>query len=166
MWMDAKGSTVLSDSECLRQLALVAGRGQVGRLGISTGQAPVIIPVNFTVVGRHLLLRAGEGFTAQAANHQLVAFEVDFADAERGEAISVLARGLARLNREPTPDELALAPQPLVPEPGAMVLTIRIDVLTGRRFILPGAASPPEGSGEDQPAPGEHPMPSFSSAGV
>jgi hypothetical protein len=48
----------------------------------------------------------------------------------------VLARGLAALVESPTEARLA-AVRPLVPEPGDMILTIRPDVLTGRRFAVP-----------------------------
>ena len=48
MWIDAKGSTVLPAPECLRLLALSAKAGGIGRLGVATDHAPVVIPVNFS----------------------------------------------------------------------------------------------------------------------
>jgi hypothetical protein len=65
-----------------------------------------------------------------------VAFEVDHVDGKAGGAWSVLVRGLATLIETPTDSELGAAAAPLVPQPGDKVLTIRPDILTGRRFNL------------------------------
>jgi hypothetical protein len=53
-------------------------------------------------------------------------------------AWSVLVRGLATVL---TPDSqrdigVKVMPDPIVPEPGEMILSIRADVVTGRRFPL------------------------------
>jgi len=147
MWMDAKGSDVLSPPECKRLLAVAAKDGLTGRLGVPTDRAPVITPVNFTFVDHQIVLRVGAGFIAGAAGGRLIAFEVDHVDSDGGVAWSVLVRGLATLVEVPEVAQLASAPRPSVPEPGAMVLTIRPDVVTGRRFaIRPRAARamPPE----------------------
>ncbi len=73
---------------------------------------------------------------SHAADGHLVAFEVDSIDAERSEAWSVLVRGLARSLPSPSERYLDAAAQPLVPEPGDMVLVLRPDLVTGRRFGL------------------------------
>ena len=135
MWIDGKGSTVLPAPECKRLLAVVARAGGIGRLGIATDQAPVVVPVNFTLQEGEILARVGAGFFSRAAAGHLVAFEVDQVDSDAGVAWSVLVRGLATLNESPTEVELA-AVHPLVPEPGDMVMAIRQDILTGRRFDL------------------------------
>jgi nitroimidazol reductase NimA-like FMN-containing flavoprotein (pyridoxamine 5'-phosphate oxidase superfamily) len=136
MWMDAKGATVLPTPECKRLLALVAKRGEIGRLGLSTSRAPIVIPVNFTFDEGQVLARVGGGSSPRKASGQLVAFEVDDVDLEAGTAWSVLVRGLATLIELPTRTELSAAARPLVPEPGDMVLVIRPDILTGRRFEI------------------------------
>ncbi len=133
MWIDAKGSTVLSPPECMQLLAVAARDMGVGRLGVATEQAPVITPVNFSLWDRRVLVRVGAGFLTQAAAGQLVAFEVDHVDPAAGTAWSVLVRGLAVLVDTPTKDQI-MAAEPLVPEPGNEVLLVRPDVLTGRRF--------------------------------
>jgi hypothetical protein len=102
---------------------------------VATEQAPVIIPVNFSLWDRRVLVRVGAGFLTQAAAGQLVAFEVDHVDPAAGTAWSVLVRGLAVLVDTPTKDQI-MAAEPLVPEPGNEVLLVRPDVLTGRRFTL------------------------------
>jgi nitroimidazol reductase NimA-like FMN-containing flavoprotein (pyridoxamine 5'-phosphate oxidase superfamily) len=120
--------------ECRRLLAVAAKEGRVGRIGVGTDQAPVVIPLNFTFHEGQVKARVGPGFLSQAAAGQLVAFEVDHIDEDAGWAWSVLVRGLATLIEAPTETEFAAAAQPLVPEPGDMVLTVRPDILTGRRF--------------------------------
>jgi hypothetical protein len=65
-----------------------------------------------------------------------VAFEVDEVNEGTGLAWSVLVRGLAILVDNPTETELGMAAEPLVPEPGDMVLTVRPDRITGRRFAV------------------------------
>ena len=91
MWIDAKGSTVLPTPECRRLLATGARDVGVGRLGLATEQAPVIIPVNFTILERQILVRVVKGFFSEAAAGRLVAFEVDHVDPVAGIAWSVLA---------------------------------------------------------------------------
>jgi hypothetical protein len=139
--MDAKGSAVLPAPECKRLLAVAARGDGVGRLGIATDDAPVIVPVNFSLQEGQVLIRVGSGFMSEAASGQLVAFEVDRVDRETGTAWSVLVRGLARLIESPSEMQLGAA-HPLVPEPGDMVLMIRPDVLSGRRFGLRGTRAP------------------------
>jgi uncharacterized protein len=94
----------------------------------------VVVPVNFTVHDGQILARVGGGFVSRTADGHLVAFEVDDVDTGAGVAWSVLVRGLATLIASPTEAELAAAAIPLVPEPGDMVLVIRPDAVTGRRF--------------------------------
>ena len=136
MWIDGKGSTVLTRPECKRLLAVAASNQEVGRLGVATDQAPVVVPVNFSVRDGHVRARVGPGFVSQAAAGHLVAFEVDQVDLDSGVAWSVLVRGLATLIESPTETQLGDAAHPLVPEPGDMVMVIRPDILTGRRFDL------------------------------
>ncbi len=44
MLIDEKGSTVIPSPECMRLLAVKAKEGEIGRVGIATDQAPLIIP--------------------------------------------------------------------------------------------------------------------------
>ena len=135
MWIDQRGSVVLDPPECKRLLATAAKLELVGRIGVATDQAPVVLPVNFTVHDGQIQARIGSGFLADAADNTLVAFEVDRVDPDGG-AWSVLVRGLATVISSPTGAELDLAATPLVPEPGDHVLVVRPDLLTGRRFEL------------------------------
>lgn len=134
MWIDQHGSEVLERNEALRLLALVAHERGTARLGIPTSGAPLIYPVNFTYDDAGVLIRLGRGTVAKVAG-RLVAIEVDRVDERQGEAWSVLLRGHARIipssiaSRHPIPD-------PLPPSPGDLVLFIRGDDVTGRRFRL------------------------------
>lgn len=44
MLIDEKGSTVIPSPACMRLLAVKAKEGEIGRVGIATDQAPLIIP--------------------------------------------------------------------------------------------------------------------------
>jgi nitroimidazol reductase NimA-like FMN-containing flavoprotein (pyridoxamine 5'-phosphate oxidase superfamily) len=119
---------------------MVAKDEGIGRLALvldeAPDQAPVVIPVNFRLHEGQLFLRLGEGTISGAADQHLVAFEVDRVDRKAGQAWSVLARGFARLVRSPDKRQLEATAHPLVPEPGGMVLILRPNLVTGRRFEL------------------------------
>jgi hypothetical protein len=136
MWLDTKGSTVLGASECLRLLAMAARDTGFGRLGISTPGAPIILPVNFSLVEHHVLVRVGNDTFSHEAPGRLVAFEVDHVNASVGMAWSVLVRGLASVVEDPDASTMAAAPVPFVHDPGETLITVRPDVITGRRFEI------------------------------
>jgi hypothetical protein len=151
MWIDAKGSTVLPAAECMRLLAVTAKRGGVVRLAIPTDGAPVVVPVNFTLRDRQIWIRVGRGFLSHEAAGRLVAVEADDVDATAGTAWSVLARGLATLIETPSEAERAAAGHPLVVNPGAMVLVVRPDVITGRQFeIVPRSQGLPAAHSQER----------------
>ncbi len=119
MWTDQRGSEVLPLAECVRLLAMAAKRGQTGRLAVSTEQAPIIQPVNFTYHEHRIVVRLGSGHLAEVIPGTLVAFEVDHVDRDAHEAWSVLVRGLATALEESDPQPTSdVGPAPLVPAPG------------------------------------------------
>ena len=136
MWVDRRGSEILPRAECLRLVALAANQHAVGRLGLSTRGSPVIVPVNFSYRDSTVLLRLGPATAARAAGN-LVSFEVDRIDEEAAQGWSVLIRGLA-LGLDPGEGRRwrRCLPQPLIPIPGDDLLSIRADVVTGRRFPI------------------------------
>lgn len=137
MWTDQRGSELLPLAECVRLLAKAAKTGLTGRLGISTQQAPIIQPVNFSYYDHRIVVRLGSGHLVDIITGALVAFEVDQVDGDAQEAWSVLVRGLASPLEGPEREALAKdIPTPLVPRQGDMVFVIRLDVVTGRRFPL------------------------------
>ena len=71
---DANGLEVLAADECLQLLRTQA----VGRIGLSSGALPVVLPVHFAIVGDEIMLCARQGTTLDAATRKaIVAFEVD-----------------------------------------------------------------------------------------
>jgi hypothetical protein len=135
MWVDQRGSEILAAPECLRLVALAAKENRIGRLATNGGQAPLVVPLNFTIYDGQVAVRIGPGRLSETVPGSLVAFEVDRIESEGGDAWSVLIRGLASpLDPGALPLEVGFVPQPLVPTPGEIVLLIRPDVITGRRF--------------------------------
>jgi hypothetical protein len=135
-------------------LAVAAKDDHIGRLAVMEGQSPLVVPLNFTFHDRGVLVRVGPGRLSELVPGSLVAFEVDRLEPDRGEAWSVLVRGLASALAPGDIDPgVGAMPQPLVPEPGEQVIFIRPDVITGRRFRLAARAE------SDAPvASGVHPM--------
>ncbi len=82
----------LSREECVALLGTV----QVGRVGITVGGLPVILPVNFTAADDSVLFRTVAGTKLAAATRRtVVAFEADHFDEDVDRGWSVLVRGMA-----------------------------------------------------------------------
>jgi nitroimidazol reductase NimA-like FMN-containing flavoprotein (pyridoxamine 5'-phosphate oxidase superfamily) len=141
---EAHTLALLSRPECLR---LLAG-GVLGRVGLSVGALPVILPVNYLLAGRDVVFRTAPGSKLDATTrHAVVAFEVDGADPVHQTGWSVLVIGVATAVGD-THELEALRALPLQPWSGNhkdRFVRIATDVITGRR-ILPGppGPSPPE----------------------
>ena len=92
--VDSAGFEVLDEEECY---ALLAG-ASLGRVGVTVGAMPAIFPVNFALVGRHVVFSTGLGTKLTAAlAGSVVAFEADWADETGGAAWSVQAVGRSTL---------------------------------------------------------------------
>jgi len=137
MWIDERGSEVLTAPECHRLLAVGAEEHRHGHLGISQPGAPIVLPLNYAVHGTDVLVQIGEG-VFERVESQLVAFQVDGASAAPGtggpppQIWSVLLQGLAVEESQDVPGEHI--PHPQVAIPGERLVRIRADVVTGRRF--------------------------------
>jgi nitroimidazol reductase NimA-like FMN-containing flavoprotein (pyridoxamine 5'-phosphate oxidase superfamily) len=124
----------LSESRCRELL----GSGVVGRIGLCTAEGPVIVPVNFSVVGEKVIIRTAPGtVVASEAPGRQVAVEIDHVDYETHQGWSVLATGTA----EVVTDEAELArirrtwnPQPWASGNRTLYLAIRWRQLSGRRL--------------------------------
>jgi nitroimidazol reductase NimA-like FMN-containing flavoprotein (pyridoxamine 5'-phosphate oxidase superfamily) len=80
-------------SACLRLLATAT----LGRVGVSSGALPSVLPVNFRFDGRQILIRTGTGTKLDAAlDNAVVAFEVDEIDPVAHASWSVMVTGIAR----------------------------------------------------------------------
>ncbi len=92
MTLDGVGAEALSRSDCLRLLDTAPW----GRVAISIGALPSILPVQFALEGESIVFRAAPGGALDAATRgTVVAFEADGVQPELG-PWSVLVVGTAR----------------------------------------------------------------------
>jgi uncharacterized protein len=143
--VDRNGLEVLGRDACLDLLATAT----LGRIGVSSGALPSVVPVNFRFDGRQILIRTGVGTKLDAAvANAVVAFEVDEIDLVAHTGWSVMVTGIARELTEP--GELATAQTPPLARwaPGTdhRVIAISPELVSGRR-IVPRLAAP---SGADR----------------
>jgi len=124
---------ILDEDECLALL----DREPVGRLALSAGALPVVLPVNFTVVDQTIVFASAPGLKLDAAQAGVVAcMEIDGFDVFSRGGWSVLATG--RLEEITDPDRLARARQ-LPVSPWAVpdadhYIQMPIQLLSGRRI--------------------------------
>lgn len=114
---------------------------EVGRLAfVARRETPEVLPVNYVVDGREVVVCSGVGPKLQAAQrHDRVAFEVDAFDRLDRSGWSVVVHGRAHV--VPPGDHLASVPQPWATGSRHHVLRIVPERVTGRR--LEGGAEPP-----------------------
>jgi nitroimidazol reductase NimA-like FMN-containing flavoprotein (pyridoxamine 5'-phosphate oxidase superfamily) len=144
MRLDHNGLEVLDRDECLRLL----GGAVIGRVGVSSGALPRVLPVNFRLDGDRILIRTGRGTKLDAATvNAVVAFEVDDIDPDDQTGWSVLVTGVAREVTDPA--ELAAvraAPLARWAPRGAddRVMAISTELVDGRRILgdVAAAATP------------------------
>ncbi|HZE41285.1 MAG TPA: pyridoxamine 5'-phosphate oxidase family protein [Stackebrandtia sp.] len=92
--MDGANLRNIDQHECLRLLASVS----VGRIAITDQAMPVILPVTFIIHGGWIVIRTTKGSKlSAAADHAVVAMEVDCIDESNHEGWSVLVVGRSRL---------------------------------------------------------------------
>ena len=145
--MDGRGGSGLRElprDRCLELLTTVA----LGRIGVSIGALPVILPVNFVVLRDQIVFRTVPGTKLDAAIvRRVVAFEADDHERDGAWGWSVLVQGVA--SEIVDPDDLAevraLALDPWAFENGAADRFVRVETtrVSGRRFGEIPPASPP-----------------------
>ncbi|HEV7525605.1 MAG TPA: pyridoxamine 5'-phosphate oxidase family protein [Acidimicrobiia bacterium] len=82
----------LSEAECRRLL----GCHTLGRVGITNGGLPLIVPVHYVYDDGVIVFRTGAGTKLRTAtNGDVLAFEVDAYDTETGRGWSVMVTGRA-----------------------------------------------------------------------
>jgi nitroimidazol reductase NimA-like FMN-containing flavoprotein (pyridoxamine 5'-phosphate oxidase superfamily) len=126
----------LSRDECMALLDTAT----VGRVGVSVGAIPAVLPVNYVMDGDAIVFRTVPGTKLDAAlTNAVVAFEADDFDWRHETGWSVLVRGIAR---EVT-DEHALARVRRLPLrswafDGDADRFVRVDaeLVTGRRIVI------------------------------
>lgn len=131
--VDRNGLVMLDRAECLRLL----GVANLGRVGLTSGALPAILPVNFYFDGDDILIRTSPGTKLEAATHDsVVAFEVDEIDPAAHTGWSVMVQGMARHVTDPV--ELARIRTLPLPRwaPGGDddIVAIRPEIVSGRRI--------------------------------
>lgn len=83
----------LSEADCMRLLATV----RVGRVAVTEGALPVVLPVSFALDGSRIVIRTAPGAVLRTPDREVVvAFEADELDPETGAGWSVLVTGTMR----------------------------------------------------------------------
>ena len=132
MEFDRNGLQVLEHEECMRLLASAS----LGRLAVSAGALPSIVPVNFLLDGDRILIRTSPGTKLSAAvTHAVVAFEVDDFDSFSHSGWSVSVTGLADEVCDTTElERIDLLPLPHWSSRGGHVIAITTELVSGRRI--------------------------------
>ena len=132
MEVDRNGLEVLSRDECMELLATAT----LGRVGVTSGALPIVLPVNFRVVGDRIVFRTGRGTKLDAASSgAVVALEVDDFDPMGHTGWSVMITGRADEVDPADADELrGLALPRWAPKGDGRVVVIRTELVSGRRI--------------------------------
>jgi hypothetical protein len=129
MTVDRNGLEVLGTEECLNLLSTE----RIGRIGITSGAMPVILPINYRVEGERILFRTSAGTKLDAATrHAVVAFEVDHVDPVYHSGWSVVVTGMAE-PVEPSDDDRLWETPRWAPGPDERLVAITIGDISGRR---------------------------------
>jgi uncharacterized protein len=123
----------LSEQECRRLLSTRT----LGRVGLTSGALPVIIPVEYVYEDGVITFRTEHDAKLRAAAHgDVLAFEVDAYDAASGHGWSVHVLGRATV----LADDCELAPLPTLDDehrdqPRRYYVRLHCEILTGRRLL-------------------------------
>lgn len=133
MEIDRNGFEVLDRAQSLELL----GTASLGRVAVSTGALPTVLPVNFLLDGERILFRSGRGTKLEAAlRNTVVAFEVDDFDPLYHSGWSVVVTGVA--SELSAPDELADVSLLPIPHWGSNgdghLIAVSTELVTGRRL--------------------------------
>lgn len=123
----------LTTSECWARLR----ETRMGRVAVTVGALPVILPVFFVVDGTSILFRtAARTKLAGAASDAVVAFECDGYDPVTSAGWSVVVQGLARPVVDPAQRERLMEALPLRMSADGLpdrLLSVTAAVVSGRR---------------------------------
>jgi nitroimidazol reductase NimA-like FMN-containing flavoprotein (pyridoxamine 5'-phosphate oxidase superfamily) len=137
MEVDRNGLEVLQRDECLRLLR----HHSLGRVGLTFGALPTVLPVNYHLNGDRIVVRTGAGSKLDAAmRNMVVAFEVDDFDPMYHSGWSVVVTGIASEITEPA-DVEALSGTPMArwaPRGEEHLLAISTEMVSGRRLMEGG----------------------------
>jgi len=129
---DRNGLEILARDECLRLLATMT----LGRVGVTSGALPAVLPVNFCVNEERVLIRTSVGTKLDAALRDcVVAFEVDDFNPVDHTGWSVMVTGVA--HELGGVETQAIAHAPLArwaPYGEGHTIAIPTDIVSGRRI--------------------------------
>jgi nitroimidazol reductase NimA-like FMN-containing flavoprotein (pyridoxamine 5'-phosphate oxidase superfamily) len=130
-----EGLELLSEEQCVELL----DAHHLGRVGVTVGGLPVILPVNYMWIDDTIVFRTSVGTKLHAATEKaIVAFEVDAHDEQEQTGWSVLAIG--RCVRVDNPSEIATYQQSGIDTwaQGDRNDFVRVtpELLTGRRIVV------------------------------
>lgn len=150
--VDRNGLEILNRTECFRLLATAT----IGRVGVTVGALPVILPVNFRVVGDRIVFRTGIGTKLDAAtSNAIVAFEVDAMEPFSHAGWSVVVTGEA--GPASGPDRLAELEKANIPRwaPAGQdrIVELSTEIVTGRRIVPGLRLSAHDGDGRPEGPP-------------
>lgn len=135
MEIDRNGLEVLDRVQCLGLLSTAT----IGRVGVTSGALPTILPVNFRLEGQEILIRSGEGAKMDVAlRDAVVAFEVDDFDPIDHTGWSVVVTGITRsITDEDELERLRGIPIARWASGGnGHLVAISTDLVSGRRLGL------------------------------
>ena len=147
-----EGLEILTEEDCR---TLLAG-GSVGRVAISIGALPAVLPVSYAVVGGAILFETGEGAKLRAAlDRAVVAFQVDWFSVDGTCGWSVLAVGVSEVitDRAVLDEVRGQLRRPFGSAEQTHLVGIRPDFLSGRRFAPEGLTIPAEASAQAAQVP-------------
>ena len=128
--VDRNGLEVLDRAECLRLLHTVS----LGRIAITSGALPTILPINFRVDGDRILFRTGVGTKLDAATRgAVVAFEADAFDSMYHAGWSVVVTGVASQVQDPDDQAMYSTPR-WAPGQDERLVEVSLDQVSGRRL--------------------------------
>lgn len=135
MEIDRNGLEVLDRENSLRLL----GTATLGRVGVSLGALPIVLPVNFRLIEDQIVFRTGIGTKLDVATcNQIVAFEADDYEPLSHAGWSVVVTGVAREITDPA-EVTALSAVPIprwAPHGNGRTVAISTDLVSGRRVGL------------------------------
>ena len=127
----------LTLEECFDLLASAS----IGRVAVARpGEAPLVVPVNFTLDDQVVMFRTGPGSKLDTLREHPASFQVDCVDPYHRTGWSVLVTGFAY---ESAPSGVGLDPW----DPGPKEYWVRIvaETVTGRRITLAPSDLDPRG---------------------
>jgi nitroimidazol reductase NimA-like FMN-containing flavoprotein (pyridoxamine 5'-phosphate oxidase superfamily) len=133
----------LTEAECRNLLATRT----FGRVGVTSGGLPVILPVRYLYADNAITFRTGSGTKLRAAESgDVLAFEVDVYDTETNEGWSVFALGRATvLTTEHEEDDVPTLDATRAGERRNHYVRLHCELVTGRRLV-PARSVRPDGS--------------------